>query len=116
MQNKLRIILFGVAFLSALVFSSGMALPASAASATASQTSTVSKSVVVHTATLPQARGDYQQGFRDGFRDRDRFCRAERGRHHHQHRFHRRGERDFERGFVDGFNFAEDHDRFCRRR
>jgi hypothetical protein len=116
MHNKLRIILFGAVLLSALLFSSGMALPAYAAtssSATVSATSTVSMNGDAHAVTVPQRRGDYDRGLRDGYRAAVNICRASRRRPPHLR--HRRRESDYEAGFVDGYNFALDNDRACRR-
>ncbi len=120
MQNKLRIILFGVSFLSAIVFSSGMALPASAAtssSATPAQVSNVAKSLGAHAVALPLSRNDYFRGFRNGERDSDRYCRGEGGyhrHHHHPYRRHRRREDDYTRGYIDGWDYGQYHDRDCR--
>jgi hypothetical protein len=116
MHNKLRIIFFGAVLLSALLFSSGMALPAYAAtssSATVSASSTVSMNGDAHAVTVPQSYRDYQRGFRAGYNAAVSVCRA--SRHRPAHLRHRRRESDYEAGFVDGYNFALDNDRACRR-
>ena len=113
MYNKLRIILFGALFLSTLVFSSLPAFAATSSRATASQIATVSKSVTVHTVTVPQSRRDYDRGFRDGQRFAVYACRN--SRHHPWHLQHRRHESDYQRGFVNGYNFTLDYSRACER-
>lgn len=116
MRNKLRVTFFGALLFSAVVlFFSVTALPASAAtssSTTAAHSTTVSKSLDVQTSAVPQSRRDYDRGFRDGRFAVDRDCRRVR----HSFRGHGRRESDYARGFVDGFNFAVGHDRFCRHR
>lgn len=116
MHNKLRITLFGALILSAcMLFFSVTALPASAAtssSTTASHSTTATKSSDVQTVTVPRSRPDYDRGYRDGRFAADREC----GRFRSPFRGHGHRESDYSRGYVDGFNFAVGHDRFCQHR
>lgn len=78
----------------------------SALAATGSQVTSVHTGSVAAQGLAPMRREDYGRGYRDGMRAAKRDCRP-----HHGNRT-TRSDRDYERGFRDGYN--DGLDRFCR--
>jgi hypothetical protein len=95
MRNKLWTVLLSALFLGSCLFF--MATPSQAFAATSSSS----------TLNRPPS---YAQGYRQGYNDAVFDCQR------NTHRFMARSLNDYNRGYVDGYNYARAHDRACVRK
>ena len=99
MRNKLRLALLGILLLCGSLLSMAATSPQAFASTYAPSTS--------NSLDTQRQSPPYVQGYRQGYNDAVYDCLR------NNHRFMARSVNDYNRGYVDGYNYARSHDRAC---